>query len=192
MNCERPDHVPLAFMIFSALNQRLNRPRREAFLDFGVDLFIRRAWYEGTDFWSPGLYRQFFFPIIREEVRMAHEAGAKYGYILTSGSMSLHEMLVQLDIDVLIGPDPVQGKGTDLKRTGEQLRGKMCTWGGVNGYITVEMGSKAGIDDAVREAIAALGHDSFILSPVDNIRDPSDEAWENVLAIIESWKKHRG
>ena len=169
-----------------------NRPRMEAFLDYGVDLFIRRAWYEGADFWSPGLYRQLFFPIIREEVRMAHEAGVKYGYILTSASMPLHEMLIQLDVDVLIGPDPVQGKGTDLKRMGEQLRGKMCTWGGVNGFVTVEMGTKADIDDAVREAIAALGPEGLILSPVDNIRDLSDETWENVLALIESWKKYRG
>ena len=169
-----------------------NRPRMEAFLDYGVDLFIRRAWYEGTDFWSPRLYRQFFFPIIREEVRMAHEAGVKYGYILTSGSMPLHEMLIELDIDVLIGPDPVQGKGADLKRMGEDLCGKMCTWGGVNGFVTVEMGTKAEIDAASREAIAALGPEGFILSPVDNVRDPSDKTWENVLALIESWKKYRG
>lgn len=32
-----------------------NRPRMQALLDFGVDLFIRRTWYEGTDFWSPAL-----------------------------------------------------------------------------------------------------------------------------------------
>jgi hypothetical protein len=168
-----------------------NRPRMEAFLDFGVDLFVRRAWYEGTDFWSPALYRQFFFPIIREEVRLAHEAGAKYGYILTSGSMPLHEMLIELGVDVLIGLDPVQGKGTDLRRTGQQLRGKMCTWGGINGFITVEMGTKADIDAAVREAIAELGPDSLVLSPVDNIRDPSDDTWEHVLALIESWEKYR-
>ena len=122
---------------------------------------------------------------------MAHEAGVKYGYILTSGSMPLHEMLIQLDIDVLIGPDPVQGKATNLSRMGEQLRGKMCTWGGVNGFITVEGGTKADIDDAVCNAIEALGPDGFILSPVDNVRDPSDETWENVLTLIESWKKYR-
>ncbi len=168
-----------------------NRPRMQAFLDFGVDLFIRRAWYEGTDFWSPGLYQQFFVPIVREEVRMAHEAGAKYGYILTSGSMPLHETLIELGVDVLLGPDPIQGKGTDLNRMGEQLRGKMCTWGGVNGFVTVEMGTKADIDTAVREAISALGPQGFILSPVDNVRDPSDETWEKVLALIDSWKKYR-
>ena len=121
-----------------------NRLRMEAFLDYGVDLFIRRAWYEGTELWSPALYRRFFLPVIREEVRLAHEAGVRYGYILTSGSMPLHEMLIQLGVDVLIGPDPVQGKGTDLRRMGEQLRGRMCAWGGVNGSVTVEMGAKAG------------------------------------------------
>ena len=76
----------------------------------------RRAWYEGTDFWSPAFYEQFFVPILREEVRLAHEAGARYGYILTSGSMPLHDMLIDMGVDVLIGPDPVQGKGTDLQR----------------------------------------------------------------------------
>jgi hypothetical protein len=49
----------------------------------------------------------------------------------------------------------------------------MCAWGGINGAITVEMGTKADIDAAVREAITALGPDGVILSPVDNIRDPS-------------------
>ena len=169
-----------------------NLPRMQAFLDFGVDLFIRRAWYEGTDLWSPDLYREFFFPAIREEVRLTHDAGVKYGYILTSGSMELHEMLIELDIDVLIGPDPVQGKGTDLKQMGEQLRGRMCTWGGVNGFVTVEMGTLEDIDVAVGEAIAALGPEGLILSPVDNIRDPSDQTWRNVLGLIESWRTHRG
>jgi uroporphyrinogen-III decarboxylase len=169
-----------------------NRPRMQAYLDYGVDLFIRRAWYEGTDLWSPLLFRRFFFPIIREEVRMAHDAGVKYGYVLTSGSMPLHDMLIELGIDVLIGPDPVQGKGTDLRRMGEQLRGRMSMWGGVNGFVTVERGSKEEIDAAVREAIRALGPEGLILSPVDNIRDPSDGVWENVLALIESWKRYRG
>ena len=183
---------PVVFEELLSIIDEWNRLRMRASLDYGIDLFIRRAWYEGTDFWSPDLYRRFFFPIIREEVRMAHEAGAKYGYVLTSGSMPLHEMIVELGIDVLIGPDPVQGNGTDLKRMREQLQGKVCTWGGVNGFVTVEMGTKADIDAAVREAVATLGPDGFILSPVDNIRDSSDATWENVLAMIQSWKNCRG
>jgi hypothetical protein len=29
----------------------------------------------------------------------------------------------------------------------------------------------------------------FILSPVDNIRDTSDETWEKVEFMIDTWKK---
>ena len=169
-----------------------NRPRMQAYLDFGVDLFLRRAWYEGVDFWSPALFRQFFFPLLREEVDLAHQAGVRYGYILTSGSMPLHDQLLELGIDVLIGPDPVQGKGTDLPQMAAQLGGRMCTWGGVNGFVTVEMGTKEEIEMAVRTAIETLGPRGFILSPVDNVRDPSDLVWENVLSLIEAWKRHRG
>ncbi len=188
MALDEPDFLEELLAVIDAWN----RPRMEAYLDYGVDVFIRRAWYEGTDFWSPGLFRRFFYPIIREEARLAHEAGAKYGYILTSGSMPLHGMLIELGIDVLIGPDPVQGKGTDLKLMGEQLRGRICTWGGVNGFITVERGTGEDIDSAVRHAVENLGPEGFILSPVDNVRDPSDAVWRNVLALIEAWKKYRG
>ena len=168
-----------------------NMPRMKAFLDFGVDLFIRRAWYEGTDFWSPELFRQFFYPVIREEVKLAHDAGSKYGYIMTSGTMPLLDMLVELDIDVLIGIDPVEGKGTDMEKMKERLKEKICLWGGVNGFVTIEMGNEKEIDHAVKMAMETLGPEGFILSPVDNITDPSDEVWEKVLGMIECWKKYR-
>ena len=165
-----------------------NLKRMKVFLDYGIDLFIRRAWYEGTDFWSPDLFQYFFAPIIREEVKLTHEAGSKYGYILTSGSAPLHNILKDLGIDVLIGVDPVQGKGTELQQMKADLDKKICTWGGVNGFITIERGTKEDIDKAVRNAIDVLGPDGFILSPVDNIRDPSDFVWENVVHFINAWK----
>lgn len=174
-----------------AVIEAWNRPRMEAFLEFGVDLFVRRAWYEGTDFWSPALFRRFFYPVIAREVRLAHQAGAKYGYILTSGSAPLHAMLVELGIDVLIGPDPVQGKGTDLRRMRADLGGRVATWGGVNGFVTVERGSRGQIDAAVRAALEALGPDGFVLSPVDNVRDPSDEVWQRVEWLIDAWRRYR-
>ena len=170
--------------------QNWNIKRMEVYLDYGIDLFIRRAWYEGTDFWSPDLYRQLFAPVIREEVRLAHQAGSKYGYILTSGSAPLHDLLIDLGIDVLIGIDPVQGKGTDLSLIKQDLDTKICSWGGVNGFITIERGTHLEIEKAVQEAIEILGPAGFILSPVDNVRDPSDIVWDNVLHFITSWRNH--
>ncbi|HLF34180.1 MAG TPA: uroporphyrinogen decarboxylase family protein [Cyclobacteriaceae bacterium] len=195
--CGLQNAVILAYENPSLLHELLgiigkwNRPRMEAYLDYGVDLFIRRAWYEGTDFWSPDLFREFFSPVIKEEVRLAHQAGAKYGYILTSGSMALNDQLLGLGIDVLIGADPVQGKGTDLAMMKKELKDEICIWGGVNGFVTVETGTPEEIDKAVQKAIETLGTDGFILSPVDNVSDPSESVWNNVLALIESWKKYR-
>ena len=168
-----------------------NRSRMEVYLDYGIDLYVRRAWYEGTDFWSPDLFKTFFYPIIQKEVQMAHEAGAKYGYILTSGSMPLHDLLQDLGIDVLIGADPVQGKGTDLKIMKAQLKGKMCIWGGVNGFVTVEEGTEKQIEEAVQNAMQTLGPDGFILSPVDNVRDPSNTVWKKVVKLIHTWENNR-
>jgi hypothetical protein len=177
---------------FAELLYNWNRQRMEVFLDAGIDLFIRRGWYEGTDFWSPRLYRQFIFPYLKKEIEMAHQAGAKFGYIMTSGSMPLLDMFVEAGLDVLIGVDPIQGKGTDLAMMKEKLKGKVCLWGGVNGFVTVERGSKEEIREAVGNAIRILAPGGgFILSPVDNIRDTSEETWENVMAMLKAWEEMR-
>ncbi|MFQ6044224.1 MAG: uroporphyrinogen decarboxylase family protein, partial [Candidatus Poribacteria bacterium] len=177
---------------FADLLYDWNRQRMEVFLDAGVDLFIRRGWYEGTDFWSPRLYRRFIFPYLKKEIEMAHQAGAKFGYIMTSGSMPLLDMFVESELDALIGVDPIQGKGTDLSMMKRKLKGKVCLWGGVNGFITVERGSKTEVREAVLNAIKTLAPGGgFILSPVDNIRDTSEETWKNVMAMLEAWKEMR-
>ncbi len=168
-----------------------NHWRMELILDAGVDLFVRRAWYEGTDFWSPTLYRRHFLPRLKDEVQLAHEAGAKFAYILTSGTMPILDMIVEAGVDVLVGVDPVQGKGTDMAELKQRVAGKLCLWGGVNGFLTVERGTPPGIHVAVRAAIHTLGPRGFILSPVDNVRDTSDEVWANTLALIEAWKEMR-
>ena len=167
-----------------------NQSRMQVFLDAGVDLFIRRGWYESADFWPPDLYRQFILPSLQAEVRMAHQAGAKFGYIMTTSTTPLLDILLESGIDVLIGVDPVQGKDTDLPELKRRLDGKICLWGGVNGFLTVEMGNRKEIENAVETAISALAPGGgFILSPVDNIRDTSRETWKNVQTMIDVWKK---
>ena len=171
---------------------RWNQERMQLVLDVGVDLFVRRGWYESADFWPPDLFRRFILPSLQKEVQMAHQAGAKFGYIMTTGTMPLLDILLESGIDVLIGVDPVQGTGTDLPELKRKLNGKICIWGGVNGFVTVEMGSKEEIENAVETAISTLAPGGgFILSPVDNIRDTSEDAWKNVQVMIEAWKKRR-
>ncbi len=187
MAVDRPELLDAILDIVSEWNHW----RMETVLDASPDLFVRRAWYEGTDFWSPALYRRFFLPRLAAEVRLAHEGGAKFAYILTSGAMAVLDQIVEAGVDVLVGVDPVQGKGTDMAAMKERTRGKLALWGGVNGFLTVERGTPEGIREAVKLALDTLGRDGFILSPVDNVRDMSEDAWINVRALVEAWQEMR-
>ena len=168
-----------------------NRKRMGIYLEDGIDLLIRRAWYESTDLWSPALYHRFMFPVLKKEIEIAHQAGAKFGYIMTSGVMPLLDDFLALGFDVLIGVDPIQGRGTDLKVLKKKLGGKICLWGGVNGYLSVERGNKEEVKEAVEKAMAVLGPEGFILSPVDNVTENSETTWSNAKMLIETWKKLR-
>jgi len=152
------------------------------------DLFIRRGWYEGTSFWSPKLFQRFLLPRLKSEVQLAHEAGSRFGYIMTVGANQFAQLLIESGVDVVIGVDDVQDHGmnfTDLRR---KLRGTVALWGGVNGFLTIEEGSEGDIRRATAAALDLLGPDGFILSPVDNIRSSSETVWRKVLSFIDAWK----
>lgn len=166
-----------------------NRTRLQAHLDAGVDLVFRRAWYEGTDFWSPTLFREFLLPTIARDVKFVHQAGARYAYIITTGLMPIADQLVEAGVDVIVGLDPGMGKGTTLADVRPKLGGKIGLWGGVSGPLVVEDGTEADVRAAVAEALATLGPTGrFILSPVDNVRADTEQSWRNIEVFIETWR----
>lgn len=167
-----------------------NKKRMEVVLSAPVDLYIRRAWYEGVDFVTPGFYRDAILPRLQAEVDLAHEHGAKFGYICSSGTTPLLDDYLEAGIDVLIGIDPVQGTHTDLALIKEKLGDRVCLWGGVSGAVTVEMGTDEQVRTAVHAAISALGPTGFILSPVDNITVDAPLTWHNIEVFINEWRKH--
>jgi len=166
-----------------------NVQRMEVVLSAPVDLYIRRAWYEGCDFVTPRLFRQILLPQIKVEADLAHRQGARYGYICTSGTRPLLDAYLEAGIDVLIGVDPIQGTHTDLPLMRDKLGGKVCLWGGLSGAVTVERGSEREVRTAVRHAIQTLGPDGLILSPVDNITLDAPQTWRNIDIMIDEWQK---
>ncbi len=163
----------------------------EVVLKEGLDLWVRRGWYENCDFWSPTTYRQFIFPHLKEEAALAHSYGAKLGYIITSHYLPLIDMILEAGVDVLIGLDPVMG-GVDTKELLSKIRGKICLWGGVNSPLVVEDGTPDGVRQAVSEALDTLAPShGFILSPVDDVEYLTDNTWANVAAFVETWKEWR-
>jgi len=171
-----------------------NIKQLEIYLDLtDVDLIVRRAWYETTEFWTPGVYRDIIAPTVKKEADLVHQAGKKYGYIITSAFLPIIDYILDAGIDVLIGFDPAEGKGTDMNLVKEKFScRKKALWGGVSGAVTVERGTGAETEKAVREALTVLGKGGgFILSPVDNIREETDVVWENTGVFIKTWKKYR-
>lgn len=181
---EEPDFVVELMHIIAAWNL----DRMEIVLDEGVDLWVRRGWYENCDFWSPKLYRQFILPHLKKEVELAHSQRVKFGYIVTNNVLPLLDMIIEAKVDVLIGVDPVMGEA-DLKVVREKVHGRLCQWGGVNAPLTVEKGSEKEVRKAVKEALDVMAPgNGFILSPVDDIEDPSEHTWNNVRIFIQAWR----
>jgi uroporphyrinogen-III decarboxylase len=168
-----------------------NMRRMKVVLSGGVDLFIRRAWYEGCDFVTPKFYREAILPRLQAESALAHEHGALFGYICTSGLSPLLDCFLEAEIDVLMGIDPAQGTHTDLELMKKKIGDRICLWGGVSGAITVELGTESEVRTAVRKAIDTLGPDGFILSPVDNITVDMPQTWHNIEAFIDEWRRRR-
>jgi len=168
-----------------------NQQRMAVVLSGKIDLYIYRAWYEGCDFISPRLFREAILPHLKSDVALAHEHGAKFGYICSSGILPRLDDYVEAGIEVLIGVDPVQGTHTELGRIKKQAAGRLSLWGGVSGAVTVEMGEESEIRAAVRLALAELGPEGFILSPVDNITVDAPKTWSNLRIFIDEWQRAR-
>ena len=171
-----------------------NLKQIEIYLDVtDADIIWRRAWYETTEFWTPNTYRQLVAPVLKREVDLVHQGGKKYGYIITSAFLPIIDDILDTGIDVLIGLDPKEGKGTDLSIVKRKFMDKRRTvWGGVSGAVKVEMGTEMQTRQAVKQAVDILGDGGgLILSPVDNVREDTENAWRNTRAFVDAWKEYR-
>jgi uroporphyrinogen-III decarboxylase len=163
-----------------------NRRRMEVVLASSVDLYIKRAWYENTLFWSPKTWKRFILPHLQADAELAHAAGAKFGYLITADCMPLLELIAEAGVDVIQGVDPAR---YDLAETKRRIGGRVCLWGGVNGHMTVEMGTPEAVAEEVHLAMTTLAPGGgFILSPVDNVREDNALTRRNVAALIAAWR----
>jgi uroporphyrinogen-III decarboxylase len=161
-----------------------NHTRMSVLLEMGLDLYIKRAWYENCDFFSPKKWQEFILPILKQDADLAHQA--KLGYIITARAMPLLDMIAEAGVDVIIGVDP---HTFDLEKAYQKLTGRVCLWGGVNGHLTVEQGTPEQVQEEVQHAIETLAPGGgFILSPVDNMREDTPRLRENVSALIKAWQ----
>jgi len=179
---------------YAKLIHEWNMKQIEIYLDVTeADILQKRAWYETTEFWTPQTYRQIIAPFLKKEVEAVHQAGKKFAYIITSAFRPILDDILHADIDVLVGIDPVEGKGTDMRLTKEKFTKKRkALWGGINAFITLETGSEQQIKESTKQALAVLGEGGgFVLSPVDNVYEDDQKVWQNIDVFINTWKRYR-
>lgn len=167
-----------------------DRRRTEFMLDEGgVDMVVQRGWYSSTEFWSPALFQRFVLPHLRDLVGLAHQAGTRFAYTMTTGVLALADLLLESGIDLLYFVDPVQDHA-DLAVVKAKFQGRLAVAGGVNSGVTLARGSKEEIRQAVETAVCTLSPGGgFILAPVDALFP--DTPWSSVETMIEAWKDVR-
>ena len=159
----------------------------EILLDEKVDVILHRGWYELPDFWGVHSYRRFLKPLLKREAEMVHQAGALFSYIMTKGIMPLLDDFLEIGVDVLWGPDPLQGEA-DLALLKQKLENRLCIWGGMNAILTLGEGTPEEAKTAVEEAIRTLASGGgFVLFPVDQI--VAGTPWQNIEAMLERWRE---
>lgn len=166
--------------------EQWNRERMQVVLRAGVDVYIKRAWYENCDFWSPKTWRKYIAPILTRDAELAHSYGARFGYLITSNCMPLLEMIAGCGVDVLIGVDP---HTWDLAKIRAGVGSSVCLWGGVNGHLTIEQGAPEAVRAEVRTAVRDLSPGGgMILSPVDNVRELTPTSQRNIAELLDEWR----
>jgi uroporphyrinogen-III decarboxylase len=157
----------------------------DAELSWGVEAVFRRGWYDTTDFWSPSDFARWVVPRLAADTRAAHLAGAAMIYQACTGLGALLPHLGRIGFDCLLEAEPVLG-GIAPEKLRQALPGKSF-WGGISAPMHIGEGTPRTVREAVRSAFAGFGPKGFILKAVPSIR--RHWPWENVLAMIDEWKK---
>ncbi|UCC69685.1 MAG: hypothetical protein JSV79_07275 [Armatimonadota bacterium] len=163
-------------------------------IDAGIDILVRRGWYESTNFWSPKLYREFLFDPLKKEIEGAHQAGVLVNYCMNSGAMPLLGTFLDLGFDIYSLIDPTAGD-TNLVRIKRAVGGTIALYGGVSNHHALETGTAEQVRQAVAEAVEALAPGGgFILGLGDcldyQMSNP-EVAEQNLYEMIEAWKGMR-
>jgi len=125
-------------------------------LELGVDMIIRRGWYEGCVFWSPSIYKKYFLPKAKEISKLVHDGNKLMGYAIDAGIMPILSDLVNIGYDLHWYIDDIQG-GADFKKVKELFLGKIAILGGVNEAITLGREPVNVIKKSVYRAVKILG-----------------------------------
>lgn len=163
--------------------------RVEVLINEGIETLVYGAWYEITDFWTPDSYKKIIKPRLKKLVQITKQADVKFIYLITKSINEIKNDLLDINVDSIMGIDPIQGGAADLKNLKQEIGSKVCLWGGINSAITLGRGLKKEIEASVENAVRDLApNGGFVLYPVDCVKGDANP-WENIEVMINKWKE---
>lgn len=160
----------------------------EVAIDLGVDFIWRDGFYESCDFYSPVMLERFLSKRLQQEIRLVHDAGLPMGYTLLTGIMPMLDYLQKLDFDCIVCLD-VFYKDANAVTIKNTLGGTKSFWTGPSDTIQMPWEKPEAVRAAVRHVFEVFGKRGLIITPCSSSK--AVFPWENVLAMIDEWKKNR-
>ncbi len=157
-------------------------------LDLGVDIIRRNGFYETCDLFSPGILKRFLTDRLRSEAAMAHSADRLFAYTMLSGYLPILDWLDSLGIDSIVCPD-VFLRGGNAQMLVDKMGKTTSFWSGPSDTIHMPYERTDEVRKAVRHIFDVFGKTGLIVTPCSSSK--AVFPWENVLAMIDEWRRLR-
>lgn len=140
--------------------------------------------------WSPEIFKEVFFPLMKKHVDLVHEYNGIYDLYDDGKMMKVLELYKDTGTDILETLTPPPVGDFDLRKAKALIGDKVCLKGYVDLIYVVKEGDEALIRDTIFEAldIASPGG-RFILGNSDSFREKTP--WENIEAYFKYARMRR-
>lgn len=131
---------------------------------------------------SPGMMKRFFMPSLKRHYDLAARYGA-VGYHHSCGAV-FNALPVMIDAGLkVLNPIQTSAAGMDPVRLKAEFGRDLCFHGAIDTQQTLHSGTPDQVRAEVRDRIAQLGPDGFILAPSHSLQPNVNP--ENIIALYE-------
>jgi hypothetical protein len=169
--------------------QRL-KEQTKALLEGGVRyFFIPWFWHSVSAGWSPQIFREWFFPMIKEQVDLIHSYDGIANYYDDGKCMDIIPMMLEANMDVFETCTPPPVGDFDIVKAKEICGNKMTLMGYTDLIYVIQKGTVEDVRKTVKEACEIGGKNGcFILGTSDSIRE--DSPIENIDAYFKYGREY--
>lgn len=186
--CVKAIEEPELIERFLEIEHEANMRKIELAADLGIDILRRNGFYESCDFLSPKMLEHFLKDYLISEARLIKDVSKVSVYTLNTNIMPMLDYIAELEFDGIINVDMVFG---DMNL--EMLRDRVCDKksiliGPSSPYHMCSDNPEV-VRDAVRRVFQVFGNKGLLLGSCASMQPYMP--WENMLAMVDEWKKLR-